>query len=638
MADQAEDEHMQQAENGKMGAAHTLGMSIGALGVVFGDIGTSPLYALKECFHASHGIAITHDNVVGILSLIFWSLTLVISLKYIAFIMRADNNGEGGIMALLALTLRGGNDSRIPRWLLVAIGLFGASLFFGDGIITPAISVMSAVEGIKVAAPSLDPFILPITISVLFSLFFIQRHGTGSMGKLFGPIILIWFSTLGVLGAVNIGKHPDVLHLFNPVWAVLFFQEHQYIAFITLGAVVLTITGGEALYADMGHFGRKPIRLAWFFIVLPALLLNYCGQGALLLADPSAVENPFYRLAPTWALYPLIGLATLATVIASQSVISGVFSITRQAVQLGYLPRFEIQHTSSKEIGQIYIPTVNWALFAAIVLLVLSFKSSSNLAAAYGIAVTMTMICDTLLALVVAITLWRWKPWLVLLLILPLLAIDVAFFAATSTKVLHGGWVPLLIGLLLFTVMATWKRGRELLFARLSSETMPLNLFVNSIGGDSVQTVPGTAVFMTGSLKYVPHALLHNMKHNKILHERNVLLTLVTRDTPFVSHEDRVRVETIAHNFHLITGYYGFKEQPDVPALLEQCREQSLDFDLMDTSFFLSRERVVPSVNAGMASWREKLFVAMSRNAGAATDFFQIPTNRVVELGTQVEL
>ncbi len=614
-----------------------IALALGALGVVFGDIGTSPLYALKECFHAAHGIAISFENVVGILSLIFWSLVTVVSLKYIAFIMRADNNGEGGILSLLALALRSEQRKTWRRSLLIAVGLFGAALFFGDGMITPAISVLSAVEGIKVAAPALDPYVIPITILVLVSLFFIQRHGTASVGAFFGPVMLVWFLTLAWLGIININRHPDVLHLINPLWAFRFILEQQVIAFVVMGAVVLTVTGGEALYADMGHFGRKPIHRAWFFVVFPALVLNYCGQGALLLADPTAVENPFYLLAPDWALYPMIGLATLATVIASQAVISGVFSVTRQAVQLGYLPRMEIQHTSSKEIGQIYIPSINWALLAAIILLVLTFQTSSNLASAYGIAVTMTMICDTFLAMFVAYRLWKWKPVSILLVGIPFLAIDMAFFGASSLKIVQGGWVPLTIGIVMVTLMSTWKRGRNLLFDRLAQETMPLNLFVNSIGGGTVQTVPGTAVFMTGSHKYVPHAMLHNMKHNKILHERNVLLTLVTRDIPFVAEDDRFLITEVAHNFYLITGYYGFKEQPDVPALLAQCHRMGLEFDMMDTSFFLSRERIISTV-PGLTGWRRKLFVAMSRNAGAATDFFQIPTNRVVELGTQVEL
>lgn len=613
-------------------------LTLGALGVVFGDIGTSPLYALKECFHASHGIAITHDNVLGILSLIFWSLTIVVSLKYVAFIMRADNNGEGGIMALLALSLRNPNLAPWQKKVLVSIGLFGAALFFGDGIITPAISVLSAVEGLNVVAPTLANYVLPITIVVLITLFVIQRHGTGSVGRFFGPVMLLWFGGLGVLGLVNVLHYPAVLSLISPHWAFEFVTEHPLIAFVTLGAVVLTVTGGEALYADMGHFGRQPIRYAWFAVVFPSLVLNYAGQGALLLSRPDAIANPFFQMAPTWAILPMIVLATVATVIASQAVISGVFSIARQAVQLGYLPRFEILHTSAREIGQIYIPALNWLLLGAIIVLVLTFKSSSNLASAYGIAVTMTMICDTCLAAIVAITVWGWSRWAAILLAAPFLLADFFFFSATSLKILQGGWFPLMIGLMAFTVMTTWKRGREILFEKLNQETMPLNLFVNSIASGPIQEIDGTAVFMTGSHQYVPHALLHNLKHNKILHARNILLTLHTRDIPFVEPEDRLKVEQISHNFWLITGYYGFKEQPDVPALLEACGTRGLEFDMMDTSFFLSRERLIPRVEGGMAPWREILFVAMSRNAASATDFFQIPTNRVVELGTQIEL
>ncbi len=462
--------HETAAPHGASSRTPLSALTLGALGVVFGDIGTSPLYALKECFHASHGIAITQDNVLGILSLIFWSITVVVSLKYIAFIMRADNNGEGGIMALLALSLRNKGLVGWQRKLLVTIGLFGAALFFGDGIITPAISVLSAVEGLNVAAPGLDRFILPITIAVLCSLFMIQRHGTASVGKLFGPVMLVWFSTLALLGILNIAQHPDVLRLINPMWAAGFIGEHPLIAFITLGAVVLTVTGGEALYADMGHFGRKPINLAWFGLVFPALILNYCGQGALLLAHPESINNPFYQLAPDAFVIPLIMLATLATVIASQAVISGVFSIARQAVQLGYLPRFEIQHTSAKEIGQIYIPLLNWILLASIIVLVLMFKSSSNLASAYGIAVTMTMICDTLLAGFVAVTLWGWSRWLAVLVATPFLMADFAFFGATSLKIMQGGWFPLLIGMMAFTVMITWKEGREILFSKLKTK------------------------------------------------------------------------------------------------------------------------------------------------------------------------
>ncbi|MFZ5655259.1 MAG: potassium transporter Kup [Pseudomonadota bacterium] len=614
-------------------------LMLGALGVVFGDIGTSPLYALRECFHPSHGISLAPANVLGILSLIFWSLTIVVSLKYIAFIMRADNRGEGGVMALLALNLRGDPHRSRRRAALVAIGLFGAALFFGDGIITPAISVVSAIEGLSLAAPVFDPFVLPIALVVLFGLFAFQRRGTAAVGGLFGPVMVLWFAVLGGLGLVKILHYPEVLAAINPLHAVRFTLANGFAAFVTLGAVVLTITGGEALYADMGHFGRRPIRLAWFGVVLPGLFLNYCGQGALLLHDPGAVESPFFRLAPPELLYPLIALATAATVIASQAVISGVYSIARQAVQLGYLPRIHIRHTSAEEIGQIYVPQLNWLLFAAIALLVLVFKTSSNLAAAYGIAVTLTMICDILLAGAIAYRLWGWHPLLVAAVVLPLLLVDFAFFSATSVKIIAGGWFPLLLGAVVFTLMATWKRGRELLFARLDRETLPLRPFLDALAADpELKVVPGTAVFMTSSHRHVPHALLHNLKHNKVIHERVVLLTLVTRDVPEVDAAERLQIESVARGFYLITGYYGFKEQPDVPALLAQCSALGLDFNLKDTSFFLSRETVIPSVAPGMARWREKLFATLSRNAASATEFFQIPTNRVVELGTQVEI
>lgn len=629
-------------QNAEQGAAPTgwrkfrHNAMLGALGVVFGDIGTSPLYALKECFHVSHGIPIDAASVLGILSLIFWSLTLVVSLKYIVFIMRADNNGEGGIMALLALALRAEYGSAQRRWILIGFGIFGAALFFGDGIITPAISVLSAMEGLKVAAPGLGDHVVLLTIGVLIGLFLLQRHGTGSVGALLGPIMLLWFAMLGVLGLVNIVSNFEVLRMVNPMWAVHFISEHGLIALIVLGAVVLTITGGEALYADMGHFGRAPIRRVWFGLVLPALLLNYCGQGALLLRNPEAVENPFFLLAPDWLLLPLVILATVAAIVASQGLISGVFSIARQAVQLGYLPRMVVCHTSTQEIGQIYIPSLNWLLLGCIILLVVTFRSSSNLASAYGIAVTLTMICDTVLVAAVAYKLWRWNTGLLVLVIAPLLAIDLAFFSATSFKVLQGGWFPLLIGLLVYMVMSTWKRGRKLMFEQLNAETMPLGLFVNSVGGGSVHEVPGTAVFMTSSLTHVPHSLLHNLKHNKVLHKRNVLLTVVTHDVPFVSDAERLKIERVAHNFWTITGYYGFKEEPDIPALLESCAQHGLEFEMMETSFFLSRERIVASANFGMPRWREVLFSAMFRNAASASDFFQIPTNRVVELGSQV--
>ncbi len=615
-----------------------MALTVGALGVVFGDIGTSPLYALKECFSPAYGLTLNHDNVIGILSLIFWSMTLIISVKYMAFVMRADNRGEGGIMALLALALRAQYRHTWLRPVIIGFGLFGAALFFGDGMITPAISVVSAVEGLEVAAPGLKPFIIPISIGVLIGLFMLQRRGTGSVGSLFGPVMVVWFSVLAVLGVTNIWKSPEVLELMDPSWALLFIRENPLASFIALGAVILTITGAESIYADMGHFGRSPIRKAWFFMAFPALMLNYSGQGALLLIDPSAVENPFYRMVPTWGLYPLIGLATVAAVIASQAVITGVFSIARQAMLLGYLPRFQINHTSESQLGQIYIPFFNWTLLIAIILLVLTFQNSSNLAAVYGIAITMTMICDAVLLLVVAHKIWGWKPWAAAAMVMPLLLIELIFFSATTLKIIAGGWFPLFVGSISFLIMLTWKRGRELLGKRLGAETMPLNLFINSIGGNADQTVPGTAVFMTTSHHHVPHALLHNMKHNKVIHERNVMLTLVIQDVPYLRDDERLRIEKVAHQFYLMTASYGFKEQPDIPELLNLSSKQGLDFDMMDTSFFVARERLVPTPQHGMFYWQQKLFMIMARNAVPATDFFNIPTNRVVEMGTQVRL
>jgi KUP system potassium uptake protein len=624
---------MQQAQRSSLSV-----MTLGALGVVFGDIGTSPLYALKECFHATHGIALTTANVLGILSMIFWSLMVVVSLKYVAFIMRADNNGEGGIMALLALNMRNPNLSPRMRLFLVSVGLFGAALFFGDGIITPAVSVMGAVEGLSVATPAFDGYVTPIAIAVLTFLFLIQRKGTGSMGKYFGPITLVWFLSLGVMGVLEIIKNPMVLEMISPHWAFLFVYHQPFIAFLTLSAVVLTITGGEALYADMGHFGRAPIRFGWFLVVLPCLVLNYAGQGALLLAEPDAVENPFFRLVPEFWLYPMIGLATVAAVIASQAVISGVFSIARQAMQLGYLPRLTVMHTSESEIGQIYIPFLNWLLLGSVLTLALLFHSSSELAAAYGIAVTMTMICDTLLVAFLMYNLWHWSLPKVLLIAIPFLIVDFLFFSATSLKILQGGWIPLLIGGSAFTLMMTWKRGRELLFAKLQNDTLPLDLFVSSIGS-SAHIVSGTAVFMTGSQTVVPHALLHNLKHNKVLHQQNVLMTIETKDVPYVDESDRYSVDEMSEHFLRVVACYGFKEQPDVPfALSTALISLGRPVDMMNTSFFVSRERILHKVGDGMAPWREKLFISMSRNTSSVSDFFQIPPNRVVEMGSQIEI
>ncbi|HCC8380991.1 potassium transporter Kup [Acinetobacter baumannii] len=612
--------------------------ALAALGVVFGDIGTSPLYALKESFHAAHGLGIQPENVLGILSIIFWCLMLIISIKYVAIVMRADNNGEGGIMALLALNLRKAKIADNKKIYMIAIGFIGASLFFGDGIITPAISVLSAVEGLSIATDVFDPFIMPIAIAIIVTLFLVQKHGTAFVGKFFGPITLVWFLSLGILGIHSVIQTPVVLGMFSPHWAIQFIYHHPIMTFFVMGAVVLTVTGGEALYADMGHFGPVPIRLAWFFVVLPCLVLNYAGQGALLLRDPAAIENPFYLLVPQWALYPMIIMATMATVIASQAVISGVFSLARQAIQLGYLPRLSIKHTSESEEGQIYVPFLNWLLLIAIIILILIFKTSSNLASAYGLAVTLTMLCDTILVAVFIYSAWKWSLPKMLLLIIPFFVLESVLVGATSLKILSGGWVPLLIGAIAVTILMTWKRGRELTFAKLEHDTLSLDLFVKSIG-NSVHWVPGDAVFMTGTPNVVPHAMLHNIKHNKVLHQRNILVTVVIEDVPFVAPEERITTETLAEHFFRIKIFYGFKDEMNVPKALMQAYEQlGLEYDLMHISFFISRDRIVHSVGDGMSPWREKLFISMQRNTSPVSDFYQIPTNRVVELGSQIEI
>ncbi|EXV48232.1 potassium transporter Kup [Acinetobacter baumannii] len=612
--------------------------ALAALGVVFGDIGTSPLYALKESFHAAHGLGIQPENVLGILSIIFWCLMLIISIKYVAIVMRADNNGEGGIMALLALNLRKAKIADNKKIYMIAIGFIGASLFFGDGIISPAISVLSAVEGLSIATDVFDPFIMPIAIAIIVTLFLVQKHGTAFVGKFFGPITLVWFLSLGILGIHSVIQTPVVLGMFSPHWAIQFIYHHPIMTFFVMGAVVLTVTGGEALYADMGHFGPVPIRLAWFFVVLPCLVLNYAGQGALLLRDPAEIENPFYLLVPQWALYPMIIMATMATVIASQAVISGVFSLARQAIQLGYLPRLSIKHTSESEEGQIYVPFLNWLLLIAIIILILIFKTSSNLASAYGLAVTLTMLCDTILVAVFIYSAWKWSLPKVLLLIIPFFILESVLVGATSLKILSGGWVPLLIGAIAVTILMTWKRGRELTFAKLEHDTLSLDLFVKSIG-NSVHWVPGDAVFMTGTPNVVPHAMLHNIKHNKVLHQRNILVTVVIEDVPFVAPEERITTETLAEHFFRIKIFYGFKDEMNVPKALMQAYEQlGLEYDLMHISFFISRDRIVHSVGDGMSPWREKLFISMQRNTSPVSDFYQIPTNRVVELGSQIEI
>ena len=626
---------MQEAQDKKRLATLTLA----ALGIVYGDIGTSPLYAIKEVFGSTHHpVPITPDNVLGILSLFFWSLIIVVTLKYVSFIMRANNKGEGGIIALMTLALQKGVAGTWQQKLLVTLGLFGAALFYGDGVITPAISVLSAVEGLEIITPAFKPYILPITVVIVVGLFIFQRRGTASVGALFGPVMVFWFAILAALGAAAIIEHPAVLAAINPLYAFNFLLGNSVLGFLSLGAVVLCITGAEALYADMGHFGAKPIQYAWLGYVLPALLINYFGQGALLLADPSAVENPFYLLAPEWGRYPLVILATVATIIASQAVISGAFSITQQAMQLGYTPRLAIQHTSDREMGQIYLPAINWLLLVSIILLVVEFGSSSKLAAAYGIAVTGTMLITNILAIAVATRLWDWSPMRAVLGALPFICIDLGFFLANSVKIPDGGWFPLVFGLAVFILLTTWKRGRELLGERLAANAMQLRPFITSIAEGGVERVPGTAVFMTPDPESVPHALLHSLKHYKALHEQVIILSVKVFDVPYVPDIDRVEVHRLSGNFVQVVVQYGFKDEPDIPAALALCAEAGVALDMMDTSFFLGRETLIPKLGSSMAYWRALIFVAMFRNAGSATAFFKIPSNRVVELGSQVVL
>lgn len=615
-----------------------LPLTVGAIGVVYGDIGTSPLYAMKEAFGKHFGVAPTISNVLGISSLIFWSLIIVVSLKYMLFIMRADNKGEGGIMALLALTLRVSTNNNRSRWFLITLGLFGGALFYGDGAITPAISVLSAVEGLKFVAPALESYVIPITLGILIALFLFQRQGTASIGALFGPIMVIWFLTLAALGLNSIIAEPQILRALNPIYAVQFFQHHQWHSFVALGAVVLVLTGAEVLYADMGHFGRPAIRAAWFWFVLPSLLLNYFGQAALIMRDPAAAANPFYLLAPSWAIFGLVILATVATIIASQAAISGTFSITRQAIQLGYFPRLKILYTSRQKIGQIYLPLVNWSLLVAVILLVLGFGSSSNLAAAYGISVTGTMVITTLLALVIAHYQWGWS-WLTGIIFLGVfIIIDIAFFSANLNKIPEGGWVAMAIGIALFTLMSTWKKGREVLMSRLHANAIALEPFLKHISQSSPLRVSGSAIFLTADREGVPHALLHNLAHNKVLHERVIFLTVITEDVPWVPKSERLKIESLGSQFFRLTIRYGFKQDPDIPRALEQAKGFGLDFNMLETSFFLSRETLIPTQLPGMAIWRERLFIGMARNASSAMTFFRLPTNRVLELGTQIEL
>jgi KUP system potassium uptake protein len=626
-----------EAQPEKASGAQLLTLSIAALGVVYGDIGTSPLYAVRECFAGHAPLAVSSANVLGVLSLMLWSLVLVVSVKYLGLILRAHNHGEGGILALMALVLKSKHRRGVEFGVLGA-GIFGAALLYGDGIITPAISVLSAIEGIAIFQPALAPFVIPITLGILVGLFVIQKKGTGGVGAVFGPITFAWFVTLAVLGIRAIAERPVVLASVSPVYAVRFFIENGGHGFLVLGAVFLVVTGSEALYADMGHFGARPIRLTWFAVALPGLVLNYLGQGALLLSDPATVQNPFYRLAPSWALLPLVGLATAAACIASQAVISGAFSLTRQAVQLGFSPRMEIVHTSPMHIGQIYVPAVNWALLFSIIALVVGFQTSSALAAAYGIAVSSTMAITTLLAFLVAMRVWKWRTSAAVALFGIFFAVDLAFLSANAVKFLEGGWFPMVLGAAIFVLMTTWRRGRSILAERLRQATLPLDLLLQNVIANPPHRVPGTAVFMTGNPEGTPAALIHNLKHNKVLHQRVVLLTIETPEVPRVAAEQRCDVEDLEEGFRRVLVRYGFMETPSVPGLLSDLQKRGLSLRMMDTSFFLGRETVIASGKRGMATWRKVLFAWMSKNAQSATAYFEIPPNRVVELGAQVEL
>ncbi len=614
-------------------------LMVAAIGVVFGDIGTSPLYALKECFDPQHGIPFNQQAVFGIISLLFWALVIVVSLKYVLFVMRADNRGEGGVLALMALSLRSVRAGSKWAAVLMMLGMFGACMFYGDAVITPAISVMSAVEGLEIAAPSLSRFVLPITIVILIVLFSMQKSGTAKVGRLFGPVMVTWFVILGVLGVYNIVAAPEIVKAINPYYGIHFIHTHALQAYIVLGSVFLVLTGAEALYADMGHFGIRPIRFAWSFLVFPALALNYFGQGALLLTNPKAIENPFFLMAPDWALMPLVIVATAATVIASQAVISGAFSLTSQAIQLGYVPRMKILHTSDREIGQIYMPVINWALLLVIVWIVLAFKSSSNLAAAYGIAVTTTMVITTVLACVVMVKVWNWNKFLVALVITGFLVVDFAFFGANLIKVEEGGWLPLALGAFLFFMLMTWHKGRQLLRERTAADGIPLGPFLQGLLAHPPHRVAGTAIYLTGGNSLVPVSLLHNLKHNRILHERTIFLTFRTVDVPYVEDSTRIEVKDHTGGLFSVVATFGFNETPDVKEVLHLLEEKTdMHFELMDTSFFLARETVVPPKLPGMSIWRERLFAWMHQNAAKPTDFFSIPANRVVELGTKIEI
>jgi KUP system potassium uptake protein len=609
---------------------------IGAIGVIYGDIGTSPLYAIKESFSGAHPLPVDSGHILGVLSLVFWSIIIVISGKYTMLLMRADNKGQGGSLALLALV----SQATQKTWLapvVVLLGISAGALFYGDSMITPAISVLSAVEGLEIALPGLNSYVIPITLVILVALFLFQSRGSSFVGRLFGPVMITWFLTLAVLGIYNIAKAPEILAALNPWYAVQFFLLYKMTAFLALGSVVLVLTGGEALYTDMSHFGRRATRLSWFCLVLPALALNYFGQGALLLTTPDAVANPFFRMVPSWAVLPMVGLATMATVMASQAVITGAFSITRQAMQLGFLPRMATVHTSAAEAGQIYIPFVNWLLMLSVIALVLGFQSSTNLAGAYGIAVTGTMLVASIQLTIVMFLIWKWNPWVAGTIGAALTIIDLAFFSANMTKLTHGGWFPLAVGVGITIFLTTWKKGRELLFARRADDAMPVDTFLTSLN-PSVTRVPGTSVFLSGTTEGVPHALLHNLKHNRVVHERVVFLTVITEEVPHVPENERLTITHLGRRFYRLILRYGFMDETDIPLALKAASQQNFEFNDMETSFFLGRETVMPSRRPGMAIWREHLFAWMLRSATSAMNFFKLPPNRVVEMGTQVEI
>ncbi|MFM8796903.1 MAG: potassium transporter Kup [Betaproteobacteria bacterium] len=612
-------------------------LALAALGVVYGDIGTSPLYALKEVFHGGH-VALTPDNILGVLSLLFWTMTIVVSVKYVLLILRADNNGEGGLIAMLALATNAVKDQPRLRNVLMMVGLFGTAIFFGDAVITPAMTVLSAVEGIDVYAPQYHDLIVPLSLLVLAALFAVQRFGTASVGRAFGPLMLLWFTSLALLGIPSILENPSVLAALNPVYAVDFGLSNGWIAFVALGAVVLVVTGGEALYADLGHFGKRPIRIAWYGMVMPALVLNYFGQGALLLRSPEAIKNPFYLIAPDWAEIPLFILATLAAIVASQALITAAFSVTKQAIQLGILPRMRILHTSVRDTGQIYVPFINWMLFAFVVVAVSFFGSSSKLAGAYGVAVTIDMTITTVMTFFVIRHGWKYPLPLCILATIFFFIIDVAFLSSNLLKLFAGGWFPLLIGLGMFTLMLTWRQGSALLRERLRDEAIPLQDFLDAVFVHPPTRVPGTAVFMTPDPGFTPTAMMHNLKHNKVLHERNLFVTVRHHDVPWVGFNERLQVDALGHDCWAVTLNFGFKNEPDVPQALSLLKTHGVVLEDMDTSSFLSRDIVIPTLGQGMAMWREKVFAGMHRNAAAAADFLRLPTNRVVELGSKVEI